>query len=1339
MKKRIISFFLAVVMLFSCLSLNIFAAGEETQQSDAEPAAGTVISDTLDAHTDAEITAAIEAIKIQGTNRNFSNGTDAGYAKGNTLKSVDGKIVKYSGETAQTRLDLSGHTVLNGRDALHNYKSSTKTHGAKLVAQATWNFTEHYKNTATGSQIIFQISDYLSTSNGAGYSSNPHILTADFTMPEIVRVDQDLQLYLNVANNSTVTVMQLETGVDYTFTVVINPKDIDEAADIYGSYDVYVNGVCVKERVKLFNKLQNASLTLDERTPYAQEDAWYTEKDGDVTVVALKDKVLKDGATVYFFSETAPTDAELLEILAKHGITVENGGTVKAEAMGRTKKGVKDLDLGFIRFHKTSEKFGEEADIPVYSIDNMIAYYVDEYVGDVTDHVLTESAHSHDFTKTTTNITYNCSFCEGKKVVVKALDANGDRVCDICVGEIPAGGILSVDDLKDTHDRVYAAENFNSGSTKQFSFGDDGTKVFKFSTGDNKYVYSVPGTKIETDSEGKETLKDTTSYLQYNHLSNTRADSIKRFNEFGGKSYVISTDIKVNPDNIASSNNLLQVLCYMSSKNDCEAIAGAVFFTPARLESNGELSYRDADQAKGTGIFLNDGEWHNIAVYHTPRGDAFSPENTYDLYVDGVCVKKNVTALSSGYDEAMTWTTEKLQVGTYGTNKFTSNGARDFIVAIARIAQHTPKLKSGSNATECIALDNAKVYYTDIFFECVHDYELSHTHKTEENLNDVSYVCKYCDKTYNVNVPMIDDDYSIFNGTGKTPTVQDAIKLVNDAWYANDFASNSFNNLLGIGSTMTGDNTEIIACKDGTLQFLATSSDSSKKAYWQIFPTAGGYSDRVTYPYNNFNELKDDSYNVTIDFRIDSKANIGAEFQLIQALTYCAFSGGPNANLSNYSAVWFSPLRVDTSGNLICFSNEARNTTKALAEGTWYTITLHYTPSGDEKSPINTYDIFVNGELLAENLIAVPTSQESLFIWETADAKSEGLQHYIPSTFRICQPYTKGSGSAVSVDNVLIYKNQDVLECKHHFTDCNVCDWCGYEVPEFEPFCEICQGVPISENVAITGRNATLGELIDMNVYAALANDKISPDTEVTITCGDKTETVLVKDALTEKGYKFSLPLRSTQMADEVTLEIDGATYTTSIADYALALIEADEKAAPVAKALLNYGAAAQTYFAVKNEDETLDDVLANAGLAEADKAVSALDAETLEKYAFVQEGATEEIHFTGAKLQLSSTTHMKLYFTAPAGATVTVNGKAVGKSFDSEEGEYYIFISGITPAAAVNGESTVVITAGDVTVTADASAFNAVVIGAAADGAIADLMNAYGQYCLAAVAYVSK
>ena len=74
MKKRIISLFLALVMLFSCLSLNVFATdaegGTEAGSTDA-PKAGDIAESTLEAHTDSLIN---QLVAKNGSHYTFLNG-----------------------------------------------------------------------------------------------------------------------------------------------------------------------------------------------------------------------------------------------------------------------------------------------------------------------------------------------------------------------------------------------------------------------------------------------------------------------------------------------------------------------------------------------------------------------------------------------------------------------------------------------------------------------------------------------------------------------------------------------------------------------------------------------------------------------------------------------------------------------------------------------------------------------------------------------------------------------------------------------------------------------------------------------------------------------------------------------------------------------------------------------------------------------------------------------------------------------------------------------------------------------------------------------------------------
>ena len=1307
MKKRILSLFLALVMLFSCLSLNVFAT--EAQSEELVSVTNSVISNTLDAHTDDEIKAAINTVKSQSTVlTNFGTSSiipshGVATVDGNaTLVAKDGKIVRQGVNNAKGYLQLD--SVFTGRtNILRNLTANKNLLGQDFVVQFDVTFTEEFFRVlgTSSAKNILQFANYAGINGYEGSIYRPNAI-----MVNLVNVTNGCL----TLKDTTETLYSLAADTNYTIAVHVRPQDIDSAAGVYGTVDLYVNGELVAEKSPLCNAEENALMTMPEDRPYFADD---NISGGQPT----------EGSTAYFFSDTLPENLE--EIYAACGFT---NTPANAQAIG-TVKGVQDYALGFIRFFQyINGAFTADA----YYADNFLVYYAEEYNSTLVDHKI-KNAHAHDFAKTTTSVTYTCEFCDGVKKTVETLDANGDRVCDICLGELPTGGTLSRAELIQNGAIVMAANDLNGGSFSPYTLGDDGAAVIKLSETNDKYAYWAPGTKV-VESENK----PMTAYLQYQHLGDTRIDTVKRYDSLAGNSYIVSADIKVNKDNAATIDSLIQVLCYMSSSNDCTTIATAVFFKPVKLDASGELVYRNGGKNVSTGIFLNDDEWHTISVHHTPRAEK---ENTYDLYLDGKCIFADIQAMSDADNAAMTWSTTQLNAN-YPTSTFTSNGAKDFIPALIRFGQHTPAVKSGATENVSICMDNIKCYYADSYLECAHDYAMSHTHDIKNGMNDVVYACSNCGYTETVEIAMALNDYKSMSGTGVIPAISEISGLTTDAYYATEFSSNYANAIKnGKGALVGGDDAaNTIKYIDGAyIQYQkATTANGAYLQYW--FDNAQ-YTSRFTYGYNNFEELKGDSYTVTLDLKIDSLAAFSADFYLVQVLDYLAFPGGAySADLSNFSPVWFKPLKLQKSGNLVCIANsDVSHKTIPLNENQWYTITMHHTPSGDAISPANSFDIFINGECVVENATAIGSGDSKNLAWETNAVKSEGAKDFIPTAIRLAQ--TAPSGNAFSLDNLFIYKNQDVIDCAHKFTDCNACDWCGYEVAVKENYCEICDGTAISDEVAITGRSATLGELVDMNFYAAInsafANKE---DAEATVTCGDTTVTVALKDAeKTETGYKFSIPLTSVQMASDVTIEIDGEAYTTSIADYAIDLIATDAKAAPVAKALLNYGAAAQEYFAEKNNNAALAAVLANAGLTEADKAVKAMSEEDVAKYTFKQNGATEAVRFVGARLIMSSETHMKLYFTAPEGATVTVGGETVIPTM--EGGEYYVYISAKTPAAAMTDAVKVTVSYDNITLDATVNIFSAVAAGISnsSNAKLVSLFNAYAEYCNAAEAYVAN
>ena len=622
------------------------------------------------------------------------------------------------------------------------------------------------------------------------------------------------------------------------------------------------------------------------------------------------------------------------------------------------------------------------------------------------------------------------------------------------------------------------------------------------------------------------------------------------------------------------------------------------------------------------------------------------------------------------------------------------NGVRDYVLASARFGSTSANY--GENV-QAYAIDNMMLYYADEYVGTLQE------HVFAESTTYIDPVEDRVEKTY----------------VCPCGTRSDAVyePLLFDVDLDEKLSTEDLESFVGKGNVIY--NQEELP-SDGVITVEETNSTAEMSALIEAK-----------------SELVGASYIISYDLTVtDFATNTGTYLMSVSTYMKSTAAGTTTPKLFKLKVYdekygfWYYKTSNSTAASTPFF---------ALEENKTYNVAIHHKPSE------NVLDVYVDG---------APAFSYNLYDLGTDFNTGVDMNdNFTPYKFNFI--VDKGA----NFSNVKIYRSEKIHPCAfdghsyevlhtHDYESgtttvgykCTKCDKTYLDKAAENGNCAICGGVAISDDVVITGRNATLGELIDMNIYADVSDELAKTEgATATITCGDKTETVALKDAeKTENGYKFSLPLRSTQMADDVTLTIDGATYTTSIVDYATELIATNEEAAPVAKALLNYGAAAQAYFAVKNGDETLDDVLANAGLSDEDKAVEALDAETLSKYAFTQSGDTDEARFTGAKLQLASKTHMKLYFKASAGATVTVNEETVPVHYDSTEKEYYVFLSDITPTLALtDGAYTVVVTSGTTEFRTTLSAMTAVLAGAQDDDQmLSNLMNAYGQYCLKATLY---
>ncbi len=130
-----------------------------------------------------------------------------------------------------------------------------------------------------------------------------------------------------------------------------------------------------------------------------------------------------------------------------------------------------------------------------------------------------------------------------------------------------------------------------------------------------------------------------------------------------------------------------------------------------------------------------------------------------------------------------------------------------------------------------------------------------------------------------------------------------------------------------------------------------------------------------------------------------------------------------------------------------------------------------------------------------------------------------------------------------------------------------------------------------------------------------------------------------------------------------------GTLYTFTVkkyADYLLSHTDAAEyaKAAPLVKAMLNYGAYAQEYFSYNTE------TLANDGLSEADKALGVVSIPDTFKYNAGSTSLPDGVKFEGATLSLKSETTLSLYFT---GLTVDTKFTCNGKTVETAKNGSYV------------------------------------------------------------------
>ena len=226
-----------------------------------------------------------------------------------------------------------------------------------------------------------------------------------------------------------------------------------------------------------------------------------------------------------------------------------------------------------------------------------------------------------------------------------------------------------------------------------------------------------------------------------------------------------------------------------------------------------------------------------------------------------------------------------------------------------------------------------------------------------------------------------------------------------------------------------------------------------------------------------------------------------------------------------------------------------------------------------------------------------------------------------------------------------------------------------------------------------------LGDDISANFYLEIP-EATAAQSVVKATVADQTKTYNVSELTpnTNGLYMVSVDLAAAQLTEEISLQlvVDGTEYTPvsySIRDYALQILTGNysEEAKSLIKHMLDYGAAAQTHFAVNTGD------MANAGY------VLDYTAQYPEGYSeMTVDGQISGVVPYGASLVMENKVAMRYYFLADSieGITFTANDVKY-TAVEKNDGVFYVEIPGIAPQSyaqtvaltAQKGEETLEVT----------------------------------------------
>ena len=271
----------------------------------------------------------------------------------------------------------------------------------------------------------------------------------------------------------------------------------------------------------------------------------------------------------------------------------------------------------------------------------------------------------------------------------------------------------------------------------------------------------------------------------------------------------------------------------------------------------------------------------------------------------------------------------------------------------------------------------------------------------------------------------------------------------------------------------------------------------------------------------------------------------------------------------------------------------------------------------------------------------------------------------------------------------------------------------------------------------LKGWSMTLGDNLDMNFFVSVAESDIT-NTRVQISVGDETRLLYPETLDNETGnYIFSVELAAAQMTETVTFTlllgdsvIETNTYTVrQYAEYILNNEQFDETTKNLVRAMLVYGAKAQSYF-VCNTDDYADDGI--------EYQLAAVPAEIASP---ILTGAVDGLQYYGCSMLFTSKNAVRYYFILSDGASIADYTFTAGKEVltaKEKDGMYFVDVAEINPQD-LDKPIEVTVTCGESVLTVGYSAMHYIVRKFNSDSGseLKALLQAMYTYHLAAEDYV--